>query len=145
MRTNQFSLARGAVALLVVFVVVAAASCTNGARSSYTQAQVARAVHPEMRVMQMCNSTACEKWPSGADLHVYCNGRLVAKIKPKEETAILLPATRFDLKIVAVNSESGEELIAIAKTFGAPPNILPSWAVRWEAFTDPNASPPSTG
>jgi hypothetical protein len=133
------------VALRLVLVVLSAISltaCTNNVRSSYTQATIASYAKPDTRTMQIGNGTACTHWPAGANLAIYCDEKLVAELKPKQDIALTLPLAQFKLKVVALDTD-GKTIGILSRTFKEPPNILPSWSVRREAFIDPSTAPGS--
>ncbi len=128
--------------VLVALAVVALTACTGGSRSSYTQATIASYMKPEMRTMQIGNGTSCAHWPTGANLAIYCDEKLVAELKPKQDVALTLPLAQFKLKVVALDAD-GKTIGVLSRTFKEPPDILPSWSVRWEAFINPTTAPGS--
>lgn len=117
---------------LLFSLVATVTACAHGVRSSYTQAQIASYAHPEMRTMQIGNSTACTHWPEGAQLAIYCNNKLVAELKPKEEKALMLPSAPFTLSIVAI--DKGSEVARLHINYDGGDGLLPSRGFGWHDF-----------
>jgi|GEM_PF-5900337 len=127
------------VACTLMVICLLNTSCKMGSHSSYNRAVVAQYIHPDARPMQIANMCICDHWPQGVDISIYCNDKLVAQLKPRDDTMIIFPAEKFILKVVARNKRQ-EEIAVLRKKFETA-EILPCWAVRYAAFIDPKASP----